>query len=147
MHARDIWRACRRPRAIRAPTTFTSTASSSSTSRYIGGFGRIFWLEPQELRLDPESDPLAAGARGIIDHMNEDHADALKLYCSAFKSVRPARAVMVGVDQWGFDVECTSPDVRLRFDFDAPATMESIRPIVVDLVKRARALLASSPAA
>lgn len=115
--------------------------------RYIGGFGRIFWLEPQELRLDPESDPLAAGARGIIDHMNEDHADALKLYCSAFKSVRPARAVMVGVDQWGFDVECTSPDVRLRFDFDAPATMESIRPIVVDLVKRARALLASSPAA
>ncbi|MCK6547921.1 DUF2470 domain-containing protein [Myxococcota bacterium] len=115
--------------------------------RYIGGFGRIFWLEPGELRVDPAQDPLAAGARGIIDHMNEDHADALKLYCHAFKGVRPEQVKMIGVDQWGFDVECNAPDVRLRFDFDAPATMETIRPVVVDLVKRARAKLAAAPGA
>lgn len=112
-------------------------------ARFIGGFGRIFWLEAEEL-LEPAADPLAAGARGIVEHMNTDHSDALLLYCRAFKQVSPTSARMVGVDRWGFDVECTSPDVRLRFDFDAPVSMETIRGAVVELVKRARGVLSGA---
>lgn len=112
-------------------------------ARFIGGFGRIFWLDPESVGEVPSADPLAEGAEGIVDHMNEDHADALLLYCRAFKGVSPEAATMVGVDQWGFDVRCQGPDVRLRFDFDEPATMDTIRPIVVKMVKDARQQLAA----
>jgi heme oxygenase (biliverdin-IX-beta and delta-forming) len=109
--------------------------------RFIGGFGKIEWFEPREVTVDPAEDPLAKGAGAIVGHMNHDHADALVLYCRAFKNVSPSAARMIGVDQYGFDVLCRDPDVRLRFDFDKPATMETIRPIVVDLARRARAHL------
>jgi putative heme iron utilization protein len=109
--------------------------------RFIGGFGKIYWLDAEELASDPVHDPLFKAAPGILAHMNEDHADALVLYCRAFKNVSPASAHMVGVDQFGFDVECTAPDLRLRFEFEKPATMETIRPLVVDMAKRARGML------
>lgn len=109
--------------------------------RYIGGFGQIFWLVPGKLKLDPALDPLAKGAGAIIDHMNLDHADALSNYCRAFKGVSPGGVRMIGVDQFGFDVECQSPAVRLRFDFEEPARMETIRAVVVKMAKEARAIL------
>jgi putative heme iron utilization protein len=112
--------------------------------RYIGGFGKIFWLDHERFALDPVRDPLAKNASRIIEHMNEDHADALKLYCRAFKKLDPERATMVGVDQWGFDVECISPKVRLRFDFEEAATEETIRPVVVAMVRTAREILGES---
>ena len=31
-----------------------------------------------------EADPLGSSAAAIIDHMNDDHADAMALYCRAF---------------------------------------------------------------
>lgn len=110
-------------------------------ARYIGGFGKIFWLEADKMTLDPAKDPLAGAAKGIIDHMNQDHTEALSLYCHAFKNVKPGSAKMVGVDQFGFDVQCAAPDVRLRFDFDKPALPNTIRPIVVEMVTRAREVL------
>ena len=46
--------------------------------RFIGGFGEIFWLEPNEWLVSaPEWDHKAA--LGMITHMNEDHADACAL--------------------------------------------------------------------
>lgn len=108
--------------------------------RYIGGFGRIFWLDAEQLRLDPAADPLAAGATGILAHMNHDHADTLVLYCRAFRGLEVERATMVGIDQFGFDVQ--HPGGRIRFDFEEPATPATIRGVLVDLAKRARAKLA-----
>lgn len=113
--------------------------------RFIGGFGKIFWFAPEKLRLDPALDPLAASAAGIIEHMNDDHGEALQLYCRAFKSVTPASAKMIGIDQFGFDVEAKEPDVRLRFDFDRPATHQTVRAIVVEMVARARETLGIAP--
>lgn len=106
--------------------------------RYIGGFGKIFWLDPERYRRRISEDPILAGARRIIDHMNEDHADALALYCRGFRQIEPTSAVMTGVDRWGFDVKCDGPDHRLRFDFDEAATMATIRPIVVAMTVEAR---------
>lgn len=111
--------------------------------RFIGGFGKIFWLDPARMILNPKLDPLAEGALGIISHMNEDHADSLRLYCRAFRSVDPEEVEMVGVDQFGLDLACRRPDLRLRFDFDEPATMKTIRPIVVKMVQDARTRIAA----
>lgn len=113
--------------------------------RFIGGFGKIFWFTPDKITLDPATDPLAKAASGIIEHMNDDHSDAIQLYCRAFKSVTPASSKMIGIDQFGFDVEAKEPDARHRFDFDAPATPATIRAVVVEMVGRARQKLGAPP--
>jgi putative heme iron utilization protein len=113
--------------------------------RFIGGFGKIFWLPAEKIRLDPATDPMAKASSGIIEHMNSDHEEAIQLYCRAFKATNPASAKMIAVDQFGFEVECREPNVRLRFDFDQPATPSSIRGAVVDLARRARESLGLPP--
>lgn len=106
--------------------------------RYIGGFGRIFWLRVERYQDRIDADPVAKGAGPILEHMNQDHADTLALYCRAFRGVDPGAVEMTGVDRWGFDVDCQQPDVRLRFDFERAATLENIRPIVVKMAVEAR---------
>src|SRR5690606_21144728 len=69
--------------------------------RYIGGFGNIFWVE-RDAMLTPN--PLAEAGPGILQHMNEDHAEALIKYCLAFKNRAVRSARMVGIDDQGFDV-------------------------------------------
>ncbi|MBX2811048.1 MAG: pyridoxamine 5'-phosphate oxidase family protein [Myxococcales bacterium] len=107
--------------------------------RYIGGFGEIFWLEPQAYREHVASDPLTDMKDQIVNHMNSDHQDALRLYCKAFKKMTVDQARMTSVDAWGFDVMTQGPDNHFRFDFVQRADHNSIRPILVDWVKRARA--------
>jgi putative heme iron utilization protein len=107
--------------------------------RYIGGFGEIFWLDPDEYRARIERDPIVLAAKGIIDHMNEDHEDAMALWCRAFRGLEPKRVRMIGVDRWGTDLELEQPDLRVRFDFAEPASPDSIRRIVVAMTAEARA--------
>lgn len=47
------------------------------TIRYIGGFGKIHWLSPELLTPNPFT---PEQERSIVEHMNDDHADALALY-------------------------------------------------------------------
>lgn len=47
------------------------------TIRYIGGFGQIHWLSPALLTSNPFT---PEQERSIVEHMNNDHADALVLY-------------------------------------------------------------------
>ena len=84
--------------------------------RYIGGFGRIHWVDPEAYRC--ESGPLAQQESDIIAHMNQDHGDNLIAYCRHVPGVEPAAATMLGIDPDGFDVG-TDASV-LRFAFDAP---------------------------
>jgi putative heme iron utilization protein len=91
-----------------------------------------------------EPDPLRPHARRIVDHMNDDHADALVLFCRVLAD-RPgtARARMVGVDRYGFAVlAADGPDadeVAVRLRFDAPVdTPDAARAAMVELVRRAR---------
>ena len=73
-----------------------------SSVRYVGGFGRMSWVSADD-HATAEPDPLRPHAAGIVEHMNDDHADALVAYCRVFGR-RPAteRAEMVGVDRYGF---------------------------------------------
>lgn len=113
--------------------------------RYIGGFGRMSWVDAGDWA-NAAPDPLAGAAAGIITHMNEDHADALRDYCLAFSRARDFSAVsMTGVDRYGFDmaVQTAAGPRPVRVAFDAPlAQPGEVRGAMVDLVKRARARLA-----
>jgi putative heme iron utilization protein len=109
--------------------------------RYVGGFGRMSWVSPDDYRI-AEPDPLAAAATGILTHMNDDHTDAVLAYAKVLAGVADASAAtMTAVDRYGFDLALTTPAgpraVRLAFD-EPVRTNDEVRRAMVTLVKRAR---------
>lgn len=85
--------------------------------RFIGGFGAIHWVAPQDYLALPNR--LEEAEEGIVAHMNHDHAQNLRDYCRHYHGVESADAAMLGIDCDGFDVRA---DGRvLRFDFSGPA--------------------------
>jgi putative heme iron utilization protein len=112
--------------------------------RYIGGYGRMSWIQPGEW-LTAEPDPIAPDARAILEHMNQDHADALPLYLRAFASVgEVARAEMSSIDRLGFELSVTTGQgtqtVRLAFH-EPIASKNDARKALVGLLREARAKL------
>lgn len=103
-------------------------------ARFIGGFGRIHWIEADALRL---ANPLADVEAGVLEHMNEDHAGALADFCRAFLGVAPAHMVMSGIDAEGFDLLVDGLHARLAFD-EPVATPGEARAALVALAARAR---------
>ncbi len=72
--------------------------------RYVGGYGRMSWVDAAAYaRAEP--DPLADAAAGIIEHMNADHAEAQVLFCRHLLE-RPdtTEATMSSVDRYGFEM-------------------------------------------
>ena len=112
--------------------------------RYIGGYGRMSWISEADWRA-AEPDPLAPSAAGMIAHMNDDHADALVLYCRAFsKATDITSASMTGIDRYGFEMSAVTPQgprpVRVAFAVPV-STPEEVRAALVAMVKDARARL------
>jgi putative heme iron utilization protein len=112
--------------------------------RYVGGFGRMSWVSAAEYA-DADPDPLVPHADRIIDHMNDDHADALVLFGQVLAG-RPDTgwARMVRVDRYGFDVLTAATEdadkTSVRLVFDPPCdTPEAVRKAMVALVGKARA--------
>jgi putative heme iron utilization protein len=100
-------------------------------ARFIGGFGQIFWIDPDAMLAN---NPFRETEHGIVDHMNQDHQQALFHYCKLFGLTNVETVTMTGIDSEGFDL---SVDKRkLRIDFDSPIhTSEEAR---ANLVKLAR---------
>lgn len=118
--------------------------------RYIGGFGRMSWVDA-EAWYAAEPDPLVPHAARILSHMNEDHRDAMRLYCEAFSRAGAVQDVtMTGVDRYGFEMSATTADgprpVRVAFS-EAVADAGAVRAQMVALVQRARAQLGRAPGA
>ena len=80
--------------------------------RYIQGFGGLHWILGESYLA---GSPLEAAAADILQHMNEDHADALRDYCRHVHGVTPAHAEMVGIDGDGFDVSADGALLRIPF--------------------------------
>lgn len=82
--------------------------------RYIGGFGRIHWLDPdRSLASNPFFGSLELRA---TTHMNEDHADALQKYCRYNHIDTTGREVaMVGVDPHALYLRVDAQLHRLPF--------------------------------
>lgn len=104
--------------------------------RYIGGFGRIHWVEPENY-LYPES-PLAQQESDIVAHMNQDHGENLIAYCRHQYGVETVTATMLGIDPDGFDVRADSGDLRFTFETSISNAQEA-RQALVALAQAARA--------
>ena len=90
-------------------------------------------------------DPIEAASEAVIAHMNDDHADAMPLYCRAFsKATEITGATMTDVDRSGFEMSAVTKEgprpVRLAFP-DPVATPEQVRTVLVAMLKTARAKL------
>ncbi len=109
--------------------------------RYIGGYGRMSWVDAADWGA-AEPDPLAASAGGIIAHMNDDHADAMVVYCKAFsKATDISAARMTGVDRYGFEMsaETTEGPRPIRLAFAEPvSTPEGVRAALRAMLTDAR---------
>lgn len=110
-------------------------------ARYIGGYGRMSWVEPADWAA-ATADPLAPVAAGILEHMNADHAETLALYCRAFsKATDTSAARMTGVDRYGFEMSATTGagPRPIRLGFSRPlASASEVRTELVELAHRAR---------
>ena len=109
--------------------------------RYIGGYGRMSWVEAADWR-EATPDPLAGAAAGIIEHMNADHADAMPLYCNAFsKAGGITVATLTGVDRYGFEMSAETEEgprpVRVAFP-EQVTTPEEVRATLIEMLKVAR---------
>lgn len=110
--------------------------------RYVGGFGRMSWVETADY-LEAEPDPVSGTAAiEIVDHMNHDHAAALVEYCSGIYGLAEVRAArMTAVDRYGFEVLTDEPEGSrpVRFGFEhAARTPEDVQQELVALLRRAR---------
>lgn len=109
--------------------------------RYVGGYGRMSWVEAADYRA-ASPDPLVDAAAGIIQHMNDDHADAQVLFCRHFAHLpETTSAAMSAVDRYGFDLIAVSAEhrtpVRLAFPEEC-TTGDEVRRAMVAMVAEAR---------
>jgi putative heme iron utilization protein len=108
-------------------------------AHYVGGFGRIFDLEPSDL-LVPTDDAkrLLDAEAEIVEHMNEAHADALELYATALGDAGPGSWRMAGIDREGFDIVLGGQARRILFGSPVTNPNEA-RKELVRLATEARA--------
>ena len=108
-------------------------------AHYIGGFGRIFDLAPDELLVPLDgAQGLVEAEPGIVEHMNEDHADAVELYATALADASPGAWRMVGIDPEGFDIVLEGAGRRVLFAQPITTPAEA-RKELVRLAAEARA--------
>lgn len=115
--------------------------------RFIGGFGRMGWLDAEQYRA-AQPDPLWKFAPGILEHMNCDHAQNILDYAQVYANADWAQSArMLGIDRLGFDLEARGEGKleRLRIGFETPLeTSEDAHQALVKLARAARSKLAQA---
>jgi len=107
---------------------------------YVGGFGVMGWVSAAEY-YQGQPDPLADTAADIIQHMNTDHGDALKLLARAIAGIESQETAMTSVDRLGFHVRLKTPDgtrgARIAFSREVGTPAEA-RNVLIDMVAQVR---------
>ncbi|MEO0680120.1 MAG: DUF2470 domain-containing protein, partial [Pseudomonadota bacterium] len=101
-----------------------------------GGFGKAYELSGADL-IAPQPAGLAEMEREAVDHMNEDHADAVALY-ARMAGAAEGDWRLTGLDAQGLDLSLGDETARLWFDRPLGGP-EEVRPMLIALAKRARA--------
>jgi heme iron utilization protein len=109
--------------------------------RWVGGFGRMAGTDPQRYA-SAEPDPVAPNAAFAVEHLNDDHADALLDMARAVAGHTDATAATcLRADRYGLDLDVRTPRGRAlaRVGFARPATApDGLRAATVELARRAR---------
>lgn len=101
-----------------------------------GGFGKAFALTAEDLLSN--GDPALAAAEGnAVEHMNEDHFEAVDLYARHYAKAPSGKWVLTGIDAEGIDI-ADGDDVR-RIFFEKPITApQDMHMVLVQMARAAR---------
>ena len=105
---------------------------------FVGGFGVMGWVDVHDYRA-AEADPLMDSAAAIIEHMNADHADALRRIVRHFTDLAAEEATMVSCDRLGFVVRVRTAEGMkgTRIAFPEPVrTREDARRVLVAMTRQ-----------
>ena len=110
--------------------------------RYVGGFGRMSWVDADAYAA-ARPDPLRSDAAGIIGHMNADHRAALVALCHHDAGRHDVVAAsMIAVDRYGFEVLAELGGEHreaLRIGFRTPQDSgEGVRQELISMLHDAR---------
>jgi putative heme iron utilization protein len=103
-----------------------------------GGFARAADLKADDVLTDisDAADLLQAEANAVA-HMNDDHADAMRLYATKLLGAQDGPWRLTGLDPDGLDLACRDAALRLQFQ-ERVTTAQKLREMVVALAKQAR---------
>ncbi len=111
-------------------------------ARVIGGFGRIHSLSAAEILTSTVgAEALVEGETRSLDHMNDDHADAIRLYATVLAGGPEGGWRISGIDPDGLDLTLGDDTRRLRF----PQRIEDPAALRRQLVVWAEAAKAVTP--
>ena len=107
---------------------------------FVGGFAAMGWVEAADYRA-ARADPLAEVAESIMEHMNQDHADALLAYARFFAGEAADEARMVAVDRLGFKLHLRNGErrwsTRIAFPREVTTAADS-RAVLIEMARAAR---------
>jgi|AP95_1055475.scaffolds.fasta_scaffold03914_3 hypothetical protein len=105
---------------------------------FVGGFARAIWVNKQKALLaKADWSEIAQSEQGIVEHMNADHSEALRLYGTNLLKKRGKNWQMIGADPEGCDLKCGTGIHRLNFD-EICTTTAKYRETLVNLVAKAK---------
>jgi heme iron utilization protein len=120
-------------------TDFSFYRMALKGAHLVAGFGRIVDLTPEDV-LTPTHDAaeLIAAEPEIIAHMNEDHAEACRLYATKLLGAADGAWRCVGCDPEGMELQLERTALRLPFPqrVRAPGVL---RQVLKQLAEQARA--------
>lgn len=106
--------------------------------RYIGGFGKIYWVEKDILNLKNIFTP--DEEQKIVIHMNQDHQNSLNDYARFYLDHRFEEndyIRMSGLDQFGMDLSVNEVKHRIFFERELGHSNEA-RTILVEMAKASK---------
>jgi putative heme iron utilization protein len=103
-----------------------------------GGFARAADLKAADVMTDiAGAENLLDAEAGAVEHMNADHAEAVRLYATKLLGAPDGGWRLSGLDPDGLDLVCGDNAVRLSFP-ERVTTAQQLRKVVVDLAAIAR---------
>lgn len=104
----------------------------------VAGFGRIIDLAPAQFLTDiGNAEGLLEAEPGAVEHMNEDHREAMNLYATRLLGAETADWACTGCDPDGMDMQAGNSTLRLDFPERVTSGSE-LRKMLVRLAGEAR---------
>lgn len=108
-------------------------------SHFVGGFGRITTLKAAEILVNSDvALQFEQAEADIIEHMNADHNDAVRLYAAHLLGSPEGDWKMTGCDADGCNLMCGHDRIRLAFPATLSAPAET-RAVLAQLARDASA--------
>jgi putative heme iron utilization protein len=104
----------------------------------VAGFGRIIDLKPEQFLTDiSDAADLLEAEAGAVEHMNEDHREAMNLYATKLLGAEAEDWRCTGCDPDGIDMQAGAETLRLDFPERVTSGTE-LRKMLVRLAGEAR---------